>query len=588
MAEGDKIPYNTRAITLLSGTFMRSSALWLVASAIITTIPGSLDHARAENRSITGTGNNLNILSQGAARTPMIRHGYGSEFGPGNTLVADSVRGNARDISNAIFSQTESVPSRRGLSDYLWAWGQFVGHDMDLVTSSNGAAVNGSAPIAINNPYDPLGPGPIPFTRANAEMVAGGRGGSVLNIFNEVTSYIDASQIYGSSEERASALRTAGGKLLVGNNNLLPQNTLGLEMENHSPLPATMMFAAGDIRANENPLLTSLQTVFMREHNRLVDIIATQQPDSTDEERYQLARKLVGAEMQIVTYREFLPALLGDLPSTPKAEQHQYSPNVNASITNAFAHAAYRFGHSAVSPTMKLVDEHGSSAGELPLRQAFFNPTLLANDPTLLDDLLRGAARQKSQEIDTLVIDDLRNFLFGPPGAGGMDLAAINIQRGRDAGLPNYRSLRLSHQISPALSSFSQITSDPDLAALLASVSGNNLTNIDPWVGMLAEDHIAGASVGATAQAIIAGQFLRLRDGDRLFYRGAAAGLYSNGVLDPAIAALVNLDTLRLSDILAWNTGAKSLQANVFFAVPEPTSMMLACCFAVGLIWRRS
>jgi hypothetical protein len=567
---------------------MRSSSQWLVIGCITVIALGSADRSRAEDRSISGSGNHLNLLIQGAAQTPMIRHGYGSEFGPQNALIADSVRGNARDISNAVFSQTRSVPSQRGLSDYLWAWGQFVGHDMDLVTSSNGAEVNGSAPIAVNDPYDPLGPGPIPFTRANAQTVTGGRGGPVLNVINEVTSYIDGSQIYGSSDDRASALRTTGGKLLTGDNNLLPRNTLGLEMENHSPLPATQLFAAGDIRANENPLLTSLQTVFMREHNRLVDLIAAQQPASTDEERYQLARKLVGAEMQIVTYREFLPALLGDLPTTPKAENYQYSMGVNASITGAFAHAAYRFGHSAVSSTMKLVDEQGAAAGGLALRQAFFNPTLLANDPTLVDDLLRGAARQKSQEIDTLVIDDLRNFLFGPPGAGGMDLAAINIQRGRDTGLPNYRTLRNAHQISPSLSSFTQITSDADLAALLATLAGDNLNNIDPWVGMLAEDHVTGASVGATARAIMVGQFQRLRDGDRLFYRGTAAGLYNNGVLDPAIAALVDLDALRLSDILAWNTGATGLQANVFFAVPEPTSMMLACCFAFGMVRRRN
>jgi peroxidase len=134
------------------------------------------------------------------------------------------------------------------------------------------------------------------------------------------------------------------------------------------------------------------------------------------------------------------------------------------------------------------------------------------------------------------------------------------------------------------LETFGQITSDPNLAALLSTISNGNPNNIDAWVGMLAEDHAPGSSVGPTIRAIIASQFQRLRDGDRLFYRGDAAGLYNDiGVLDPAIAAIVDLDTLRLSDILAWNSGASRLQANVFFAVPEPHGLALIV-FAVGAL----
>jgi hypothetical protein len=565
---------------------MRGSSLWLVVGYAIAVFLGLVDNSFAEDRSITGSGNNIANPTQGAASTAMIRFGYGAEFANAEGGMITN-RPNARDISNAIFKQSHPVLSRRGLSDYIWAWGQFVGHDMDLVTSSNGVEVNGSAPIAINDPLDPLGPQPIPFTRANHGLSTSSArgGGTARSPINEVTSYIDASQIYGSSEGRASALRAAGGKMLTGDNNLLPFNGLGLDMENHSPLPDSMMFAAGDIRANENPLLTSLQTVFLREHNRLVDIIAARQPDSTDEERYQLARKLVGAEVQIVTYREFLPALLGNEPSTPKAEGYQYSPSLTAAVTNAFAHAAYRFGHSAVSSTMNLVDDQGSDVGDLPLRSAFFNPTLLANDPGLLNNLLRGAARQKSQEIDTLIVDDLRAFLFGPPGAGGLDLAAINIQRGRDAGIPNYRSVRSAH-VWPSISNFSQITTNTELADLLSSIYGGNFNSIDAWVGGLAEDHVPGASVGPFMKAVIESQFRRLRDGDRLFFRGNDAGLYANGALNPDIAAIVDLESLRLSDILRWNTEISYLQGNVFFAVPEPSSVVLVCCLAIGLARR--
>jgi hypothetical protein len=167
--------------------------------------------------------------------------------------------------------------------------------------------------------------------------------------------------------------------------------------------------------------------------------------------------------------------------------------------------------------------------------------------------------------VDVQVVDELRNFLFGPPGAGGLDLASLNIQRGRDIGLPTYVGLAKNRNV-PAPTTFSGLTSNATLAAALATVYGNDLSKVDAWVGMLAEDHVAGSSVGRLLKAEIVSQFVRLRDGDRLFYRSAAAGLYDQGgVLLPEIAAIVDLDSLRLSDILLANSALTELQENVFF-----------------------
>lgn len=516
--------------------------------------------ARAENRTYDGTGNNLAVPTMGAANTPMVRiqyaPAYANAFG---AMITDAQRPNARTLSNTLSAQTSSIANARNLSNYIWAFGQFLDHDLGLSTTSNGSAANGSAPIALG-PGDPLGPNPISFTRSN--FVTQGARQQV----NEVTSYIDGSQVYGSSAARAAAIRTNGGtgaKLATSANNLLPYNTGGLPNQNNGPTPANQLFLAGDIRSNENLLLTSLQTVFMREHNRLVDKIAVQQPGLNAEDQYQLARKLVGAEIQAITYREFLPALLGS--AAPTAQGYSYSDGTISSVTNSFSHSIFRFGHSMITSDVRLADASGVVTGTMTLGNISSKPNTLTNDPGLLNQLLRGAATQQAEENDLLVVGALRTVMFGPPGAGGTDLAAVDIQRGRDHGLPDYNELRDSYEMS-TLSSFNQITTNVAVRNALSVAYAGDINNIDSWIGMLAEDHLPGSSLGALASKVIKEQFERTRDGDRLFYRGNAAGLYTNGVLNSSIASLVNLNTIKLSDIIELNTGMTTLQNNVFFA----------------------
>ena len=104
-------------------------------------------------------------------------------------------------------------------------------------------------------------------------------------------------------------------------------------------------FVAGDHRSTENPLLSSLQTLLVREHNRICDQLSCQQPGLSDERLYQKARVKVMGLLQHITYNEFLPAVLGDDALT---DYKGYDAEVNPGIFNEFA-AAYRFGHSMIS-----------------------------------------------------------------------------------------------------------------------------------------------------------------------------------------------------------------------------------------------
>jgi hypothetical protein len=537
-------------------------------------VPSGLDLTGVEWRAIDGTGNNAALPDQGAAETRQIRFGYGAQFpdGFGDAIVAAPQRANPRTISNALHAQSGAVYSARHLTDWTFQWGQWITHDMDLTRSgpqwntlSTGAA--GDFRIPVEDPNDPLGPNPIPFHRSEYDPATGTPdpvpGTTRLNrreVVNSVTSYIDASMVYGSDEVRAAALRTfSGGKLKTSaDGKLLPLNTAGLP--NADPFGAgAALFLAGDVRANEQVGLTTVHTLFVREHNRLADRIARLYPDLNDEQVYQLARRIVGAEMQAITYEEYLPAVLG-VGHAPDPADAAYDPGVDASITNSFAHAAFRFGHSQISPATLLVNNGGHTLGSLSIRDAFFNPEFLGSDPANVARVLKGLASQVGQENDLLLVDGVRNSLFGPPGAGGLDLAALDIQRGRDHGLPDYNTMRRLYGLGP-VTSFDQINSDPEIQAKLQALFGT-VDNIDLFVGALAEDHLPGSSVGPLVHAIVGNQFERLRDGDRFFYAGDAL-LHSD-----AVRRVIALEDVTLANVIRWNTNVTHIQDNVFFARP--------------------
>ena len=492
-------------------------------------------------QNVDGSGNNLFNSDWGQAHTPLGRltdRRIGAIFDP--TLP------NPRAISNAIFDQSGDVPNTHGTTDFLWLWGQFIDHDLSLSEPSEGAPF---VPIAVPGGDPDFGGGIIPFSRVGTENG---------EIDNEITSWIDASSVYGSDEERAAALRVEGTPFLkLQANGNLPYNEAGLPNANPTGLDPDHLYLAGDVRANENPGLTGLHTVFAREHNRVAAIIQRDNPHMSNDQVFDSARRVVEAQIQKVTYDEFIPALTGsELP-----EYQGYDPSVDPTLSADFTTAAFRFGHSAVGD-IPLVDKEGNQIGTLDLSEQFFNPEF-----TDFEDLFRGAAGNRHQEIDTNVVDDLRNQLFGQPGQGGMDLVSLNIQRGRDVELGTYNDLRASLGFAEA-TSFADITSDPALQAKLSEAYGGDVSKVDQWVGLLAEDDAAGSQLGVTATTVIRNQFQALRDGDRTYWE-------NNGALSAYERQFV--ENSSLSNIITSNTNIKAgeLQDNVFHLpthqpAPEP------------------
>lgn len=498
-------------------------------------------------RNIDGSENNSQSPEYGQAGQNFIRK-LPSDYGDGLSTLAGSGRPSPREISNELHHQEGDIYNSKLASNYLWAWGQFLDHDIDLTREGDGSE---SAPISVptGDPYfDPFytGSAEIPLHRSDYDTSTGTT--TPREQVNDITAYIDASNVYGSSPERAEWLRTEDGKLKTSEGDFLPYND---GTQDNAGGPSSDLFVAGDVRANENVVLTSLHTLFVREHNRLVDELSDQHPDWNSDMLYNKAKMIVEAEIQSITYNEYLPMLLGQ---GAIADYQGYDPSINAQIANVFATAAFRLGHTQLSPTIYRMDEYGneSSEGHLGLRDAFFHPDKMAYQGGP-GEIFRGIGASYAQEVDLKMIDDVRNFLFGPPGAGGLDLASLNIQRGREHGLPDYNTAREGYGLK-RVESFDEITSNVDVQNKLKALYGS-VDNIDIFVGGLAEDHVTDSMVGELFHAILVDQFTRLRDGDSYFYEAR---------LEPEWLEYVN--GLSLADIIKANTDVDYLQHNVFEA----------------------
>ncbi|XP_020605846.1 peroxinectin A-like [Orbicella faveolata] len=480
-----------------------------------------------DDRRLDGTSNNKDHVFWGAAQEDVARDapamyadGIALPAGvctpeqrkSGNCRYVDAIYGlgsnrpSPRKISNELFQQIESKISARRLSDFHPNWGQFLAHDTD----SSGTLANREFADVFSDVWLPIEvpKGDIHFDRQNKGNVyltfvrttfnrcTGRSTNTSRQQVNKLTSYIDGSVVYGETEERNRALRQfKDGKMKVGLGELLPENTEALSNDNPVGRDAGLLLAAGDSRANEQPGLISMHTLFVREHNRLCDEYKNKNPQATDEQIFQYARRLVAAEIQAITFREYLPATLGGTQHIPAYQG--YNKSINVGMSNMMSTAAFRFGHSQVNTLLWRFEEDGTMShyGHLALRDAYFSPERVSREGGI-EPLFRGAVRQAAQEVDLKMVDDMRNALFPSGRELGQDLASKNIQRGRDHGLPDYNSVRKALGLT-GLSSFSEITKDSKTAEKMEEVY-QDINNIDLWVGGLAEDHESGSELGET------------------------------------------------------------------------------------------
>ena len=478
---------------------------------------------------------------------------------------------NPRHISNVLCADPEGygsdpydIPDEGERSDMVWVYSQFITHDIVFTSNQRGRhqypSDSNSSKLDILIPFGDtiMIPGSyMPMWRSVYDLETGTNESNPREQLTTITPWIDGALVYGTdTQSRADWLRTfEGGRLkseITQFGEMLPTK------DPHNDSQPGMSFegfgsgnlVAGDPRANEHVSLLAIHTLFVREHNRIADELKVIHPEWNDEEIYQRARKVNTAILQSITYNEFLPAL-----GAPVSEYTGYNPESNPGILQLFTHSAFRMGHSQVGSWTLRLNEDRSEAeeGNIRLSTGFFDTAPLTEEGGI-EPLMRGLAYQIQPKNDLIYADDLRNRMFGAPGAGGMDMCAIDINRARDHGMPDYNTMRSAFSLNP-ISNWSEITSNSSLVEKLDSVYSSP-NEADVYIGMLAEDHLENSSLGLFMQLVISKQFELIRDGDPLYYEN-----------DPDLANIVDeISNTTFADLILRNSKIEKIQCDVFFA----------------------
>ncbi|XP_027236746.2 salivary peroxidase/catechol oxidase-like [Penaeus vannamei] len=495
-------------------------------------------------RSANGTCNNINNPNWGATFSPFRRLAPTS-YGDGVSSLRLAQDGfalpSARRVSSTVRHprQIEGHP----VSVLFMTYGQFLDHDLTFapVAGENGEAIP-CCPEALGDtpPHPECAPISIPaddpfYAQFNQTCMEFIRSASAPRChfgpreqMNERTAYIDGSQIYGTSDEMMKSLRTMEDGLLVtqitkeGTELLPPIKDLSNACNREEKADADQFcFQAGDMRVNEQILLTLFHTVWARHHNNIAAKLKSSNPAWNDEKLFQEARRIVGAQLQVVTYNEYLPRIIGSKPYLSPFDYTNYDSSISAGISAEFATAAFRFGHSQIASTVETLNSRfGKTSTELS--SLFMNPFDLYIKGEI-PKLMRGEVNQHAPRVDTVFTEEVSGKLFRGGLPFGLDLVSLNLQRGRDHGVASYTTVR-SICDNFAISSFHDLQGIMDAEAIesLKSVY-NNVHDIDLFIGGLAEKPLLGARVGPTFDCILSDQFIRLKYGDRFWYKSATS-----------------------------------------------------------------
>uniref|UniRef100_A0A4W4F1A7 NAD(P)H oxidase (H2O2-forming) n=1 Tax=Electrophorus electricus TaxID=8005 RepID=A0A4W4F1A7_ELEEL len=383
----------------------------------------------------------------------------------------------------------------------------------------------------------------LPFQRAQWDHETGQSPNNPRTQVNHVTAWIDGSSIYGSSSSWCDALRMfQRGLLSSGSDQDMPKKSDSSYLMWSTPDPSTGqtgsegLYEFGNAWANENIFTVAEGIIWFRYHNYLASRLYKEHPSWSDEELFQNARKRVIATFQVE--RKVLC----------------YQKYVDPGISSEFQAAAIRFGLTLVPPGVymrnrtchyrSVVNSDGSTSPALRLCNSFWN----RNNTNLksgqdVDDLIMGMASQIAEREDNIIVEDLRDYMYGPLQFSRSDAVALTIQRGRDFGLPSYNQVREALNLPPVQK--------------LSELYEGDISRLELFVGCLLE---SDQGPGPVASAIILDQFERIRNADRFWFENKLNGLFT-------VEEIQDIRNITYHDILLTVTSAESgdIQENVFF-----------------------
>nr|XP_027209255.1 chorion peroxidase-like isoform X2 [Penaeus vannamei] len=538
-----------------------------------------------------GLCNNLRFPTWGATRTAFARlvpPAYSDGLGaPRVSRIPGGSLPNPRRVSSSI--HRDKGYHDHAITLFGIAWGQFMDHDFTLTATPLDPLTRNEPEVCCHPPpgvpkdphcleitipkddrfYKLYGQSCLEFVRAFSGVRQDCKLGPRAP-FNILAGVIDVNTVYGSTDKHARSLRSfRGGEMRMNNafaslglRALLPQKLDVPDEGCTRTSPHQYCFDAGEIRVNEQLILTTMHTLWFREHNRVAGRLANLNPHWDDETLYQEARRIIIAEVQHITFNEFLPLLLGkevmaEYGLLPEKEgyYHGYDPTEDPSMTAGFVSAAYRFGHSLLPSTVERWSPSHTIIGSKRLSKLIRQPWDLYK-AGVLDQYYLGLMNQPAQAMDPHITQEVTNHLFEDPGEHfGMDLVSLNIQRGREFGIPGYTTYRKYCGLSP-------IRSFQDLARHMTNGTAyrysqlyrtplspfSHVDDIDLWSAGVSERPLSGSLLGPTFSCLVAAQMRRLRRGDRYWYEAPG---------QPSSFSLRQLDSLRqasLARVLCDNT----------------------------------
>lgn len=575
-------------------------------------------------RDASGLGNNianptLANAGQGFIRLTDAHYADGASAPRQTTLTPRQISDLVSNQDNDGDGIEESTPNAFGGTALLTAFGQYFDHGLDFINKGAPGNVSiGSPSFPISAPRANI----VPGTGVDPDGIPNNGDEIAAQYINDTSPFVDQNQAYGShdaitdllrqwvvgpdGQPRQTAYLLKGAVDSTGRFNLptlddiranyrIMTNGQELTAEDISNYDGTGQpllidfipvfktdpvsgqqvldldaighnYVVGDGRGNENVMLTSIHTIWERNHNHWVDRLKESTNGAwTEQEYFEAARIMNIAEYQRVVFTEFAQAMAGGLDGgeTDESNDHGfegYDPTVDASISLEFAQAAYRFGHSMLNETVSYVDADGVLK-TISLVDAFLSPNTLAS--LGVDALLLGAASTPHQAIDVDVVNALRNQLVGRP----LDLAALNIFRGRDVGIPPFNTVRAELYEKTGIASLRPYTGWADFqarnnltdAALLQLKTAypDGFESVDLWVGGLSEKPRHG-QLGSTLGYIFLDQLNRLQHGDRLYY----LEIFDDSIFEG--------NALTFSEIIMRNTGLTELPEFIFQPNPPP------------------